>query len=280
MSPTRILRSLRLAAAPLLALGTMVLTAAAPGGAAALPSPFQSPGISPPGANDFECRPTAAHPYPVVLVHGTFEDMTISWNLISPALKEQGYCVFALDYGNRGTAPVEEGARQLGAFVDRVLAATHTHRVLIVGHSQGGMMPRYWMRFLGGATKVEGLVGLVPSNHGTTNPGAPIVAPACPSCAEQESGSAFIEKLNAGFETYARVEYTVVTTTHDEVVTPYTSALLQGTSVTNVVLQDDCPLDTVEHVGIQYDPVALQWIENALARNGRADPGFTPVCLP
>src|SRR5437879_8419484 len=46
-----------------------------------------TPGISPPGANDWSCRPTALHPYPVVLVHGTFGDMTVSWNLISPVLK-------------------------------------------------------------------------------------------------------------------------------------------------------------------------------------------------
>jgi hypothetical protein len=37
----------------------------------------------------------------VVLVHGTFADMTVSWNLISPALKASGYCVFALDYLGR-----------------------------------------------------------------------------------------------------------------------------------------------------------------------------------
>jgi triacylglycerol lipase len=214
-------------------------------------------------------------------VHGTFEDMTMSWNLISPALKQQGYCVFALDYGSRGTAPVEDSAKQLAAFVDRVLAATRAGRVLIVGHSQGGMMPRYYMRFLGGVGKVEGLVGLVPSNHGTTNPGAPIAGQlSCPSCIEQEFDSPFIEHLNAGFETYPQVNYTVITTTHDEVVTPYTSALLAGRSVTNVVLQTDCNIDPSEHVGIQYDVAALQWVENALARNGRADPGFSPVCVP
>ncbi len=52
--------------------------------------------------------------------------------------------------------------------MQKVLAATGAKQVDIVGHSQGGMMPRYYLRFLGGAAKVETLVGLAPSNHGTT----------------------------------------------------------------------------------------------------------------
>ena len=56
-----------------------------------------------------------------MLVHGTFGDMTVSWNLISPRLKQDGYCVFALDYGHRGTDPIEESAAELRDFVNRVL---------------------------------------------------------------------------------------------------------------------------------------------------------------
>jgi triacylglycerol lipase len=248
-------------------------------GAAAEGQPRASPGASPPGANDPGCRPAAGHPDPVVLVHGTYGDMTVSWNELSPMLRDLGYCVFALDYGNRGTGPVEQSAAQLGVFVDQVLAATHASQVLIVGHSQGGMMPRYWMRFLGGAAKVRGLVGLAPSNHGTDVPAAPLAADlGCTSCGEQVAGSDFLTRLNAGGDTLPGIDYTVVETRFDEVVIPWYYAYLSGPRVTNVTLQDGCPLDRVDHLGILYDPVALQWVVDALDHGGRADPGFRPVC--
>src|SRR6478752_10160199 len=66
------------------------------------------PGTPPPGSNDWSCRPTAAHPRPVVLVHGLLANMTDNWQTMSPLLANNGYCVFALTYGNRGTAPLDE----------------------------------------------------------------------------------------------------------------------------------------------------------------------------
>jgi triacylglycerol lipase len=260
--------------------GVLVALALALVCAAPASAQLPSPGISPPGANDWSCRPSSAHPYPVVLVHGTFGDMTVSWNLISPRLKQAGYCIFALDYGDRATGPIEASAAQLRDFVDRVLAATGARKVSLVGHSQGGMMPRYYIKFLGGAGKVDDLIGLAPSNHGTSNPGALVLdaVGVCDSCAQQATGSAFLTNLNAGDETPGNVAYTVVETRYDEVVIPYTSAFLSG--ATNVLLQTRCPLDVAEHLSIIYDAVALRWVQNALGRPGPADPGFRPSCLP
>src|SRR6202000_1591109 len=51
---------------------------------------------SPPGANNWSCKPSAAHPYPVILVHGTFADMSDSWQALSPLLRNDGYCALAL----------------------------------------------------------------------------------------------------------------------------------------------------------------------------------------
>lgn len=247
-------------------------------GAVSAPAQAPEPG-SPPGANDFSCKPTKGHTRPIVLAHGTGGDMTISWNVISPTLVDDGYCVFALDYGNRGTGPIEESAAELGIFIDRVLAATGARKVAVVGHSQGGMMPRYYMKFLGGRRKVAELVGLVPSNHGTTSPAA-LLFPGCEACRQQAAGSDFMRKLNAGDETPGkRISYTQITTRYDQIVTPFTSAFLRGPKTTNVVLQDACPANRTEHIGIIFDRVAIEFVENALHRQGRpANPDFRPRC--
>jgi len=226
------------------------------------------------------------HPYPVVLVHGTFGNMQVSWNAIVPPLKRLGYCVFALDYGNsplqgiNGTGDIPTSAGQLKTFIGKVLRATGAAKVSIVGHSQGGMMPRYYMKFLGGVSKVDDLVGLSPSNHGTTTPTAPLAGPSCPACTQQVAGSEFMTKLNAGDETPAPASYTVIETNLDEVVTPYQSEFLpKGDRVTNILLQDRCLTDSTEHVGIIQDAVAIQWMLGALGRPGPADPAFVPDCM-
>ncbi len=277
--------AMRVLAVLLATLGLAVASAAGPAHAASEPLPPQ--GSPPPGANDFACKPPTRHPYPVVLVHGTFGNMGVSWNAIAPVLERLGYCVFALDYGNsplpgiNATGDIPTSARQLSTFVGKVLAATGARKVSIVGHSQGGMMPRYYLKFLGGATRVDDLVGLSPSNHGTTTPGAAVAGPLCVACAQQAAGSPFLQALNAGDQTPGPVSYTVVETRYDEVVTPYESEFLPETSahrVTNVLLQDRCPADVIDHVGIIYDPVAIQLMLNALGRPGPADRAYQPDC--
>ena len=204
--------------------------------------------------------------------------MTDSWEALSPLLANHGYCVFAFNYGGssagnpiQATGPIETSAQQLSAFVDRVRTTTGAAKVDLVGHSQGGLMPRYYLRFLGGA-KVGALVGLAPSNHGTTLFGLTELAatlgggseslPGCGACGEQVKGSAFLAKLNAGHETEPGVRYTVIETKYDDVVTPYTSAFLTG--ATNIRLQDGCPVDFGDHLAIAADPVALADVLNAL----------------
>src|SRR6202000_637983 len=56
----------------------------------------------PPGPNDWTCRPTKAHPEPVVLVHGLTGNQATNWQTYAPLLKNNGYCVDAVTYRQSG----------------------------------------------------------------------------------------------------------------------------------------------------------------------------------
>ena len=91
---------------------------------AACPSAASAAAPSPPGAN-LPCTPTTAHPYPVVLVHGTFENRFDDRQTMSPALEAAGY-----------VGEIERSARELRDFVAAVRAQTGPAKVSLLGHSQ------------------------------------------------------------------------------------------------------------------------------------------------
>ncbi|MDP3968613.1 MAG: alpha/beta fold hydrolase [Nocardioides sp.] len=248
--------------------------------AAAAPVPLPAFDVPPAGANDYQCRPQRKQ-RPVILVHGTFGDQKSLLDPLSAALVDAGYCVFSFDYGNRATGPIEDSAQELKRYTRRVLRATGAKKVSMVGHSQGGMMPRYYLKFLGGAKRVDDLVGIAPSNHGTeytseSGPGAllnPAVQYLCYACVQQGSGSRFLTSLNAGDETPGRVSYTQIITRYDQVVVPATNGYLApGRRTTNVAVQDVCPHDPSEHLMIPTSKTTIALVLDALGHRGPARP--------
>jgi len=243
---------------------------------------------TPPGANDWTCKPTDAHPRAVVLVPGLSGNGARDYYAAAPLLANHGYCVFMFDYRDRGLETIEDAAAELAPFIDRVLAATGTTQVDVVGHSQGGMMPRYYTKFLGGAGKVHTLIGISPINHGTTLFGVAtlardtgvndaVTAQVCPACAEDVAGSAFMHKLNDGGDTLPGVRYTVIGTRYEEIISPDESQFLAGRAVTNILLQDQCPIDFVDHLASSYDSIALHDMLNALDPPHATKPACTVV---
>ena len=294
--------------------------------------------VNQPGVASPSCVPSPAHPDPVVLVHGTFANENFTWQALAPMLANAGYCVYGLNYGatswttgggdhSFGIDRIESSAAQLALVVTEALSWTtepaggHPARVDVVGHSQGGLMPRYFIEHgwdcaalvvtayatqctqddatgTSGASLVHEMIGMAPSNHGADAYGlVPIferlfgsntwTTPesfGCGSCDEQEAGSPFLAALNGpggSLEAAPGVLYTVLETADDEVVTPapnalaaaqgeWPSAFLHGPAgqVRDVRLQDQCPTDATDHIGIVYDPVALWDVMAALAGDG------------
>jgi triacylglycerol esterase/lipase EstA (alpha/beta hydrolase family) len=234
------------------------------------------------GVNDWSCRPSATHPRPVVTAHGLFGNGPGNFLAAAPLLASQGYCVFTPTYGQSvipgvgGTDYVQNSAREFGGYVDKVLAATRASKVDVLGHSEGGIMPRYYLKYLGGAAKVHHFVALAPPNHGTTMsgiaelaklfPGAArlLVGGLCKACLQLVDGADFIEDLNSGGETQPGVRYTVIVSTTDVLVTPTSTSFLSGPDVHNIVIQDEHPGAVIGHIQLAYDPISLGYVSAAL----------------
>lgn len=254
---------------------------------------------APPGANDWNCKPTAEHPRPVLLIHGTWMNAYNGFAFMGQPLKDAGFCTFTFNYGRAnlvqgggvgsvlpgtmGTGYIQDSAKQLAVFVDRVLEATGAAEVDIVAHSQGGSMSNWYTKFEGGADKVDKLITFGATHHGTTLDGIGALGRAINnfgidilgfieifvghSGIQQTVGSDFINELNADGDTVAGVDYTVVGTRYDEVTTPYDLTFLQpgpGATVRNITLQDGCDQDLSDHLTMMYSPRALSIALQAL----------------
>jgi triacylglycerol lipase len=239
----------------------------------------------PPGANDFDCEPTARHPRPVVLVHGLLGNKNTNWQTYAPLLKNNGYCVFALTYGVPAGTPVgadqfggltrmQESAEQLKAFVARVLRRTGAREVDLVGHSEGTLMPNYYVKFLDGARHVNRYVAIAPLWHGTriASLGTTVarlfdvpddrVLPVCSACTQFAPDSRFLKRMRRGGVAVDGVKYTNIVTKYDELVLPYTSGIQRG--MRNHVLQDLCRQDLSEHFQVVASPVVARVVLNTL----------------
>jgi len=282
----------------------LLVTAAAPASAAPLPVGGVGTAVhnfvwSPnavAGANNWSCKPSAAHPNPVVLVHATGVNLGTNWVALSPMLANAGYCVYAFNYGMTwlslgrigGLGDITASAKVLSSFVDRVRTSTGAAKVDLVGHSQGGMMPNYYLKKLGGASKVRTMIGLSPSNHGTTLSGVVTLGinlnligfantilwgSGLSGLQQQMSTSTFQKNLWVGGDTVPGPRYVVIQTKYDLVVTPYTNAYLSGGE--NILIQDQCPNDRVGHVGMFADGPVLANVMNELGPNV---PNFKATC--
>ncbi|HEX3976604.1 MAG TPA: hypothetical protein VHW96_10085 [Solirubrobacteraceae bacterium] len=280
MTAVRTMRAASLAAVALV----LALVPAAASAAYASPN-RPGPALSVPAAKlaaALKCTGTlrgASHA-PVLLVPGTALNPTTDYGYgWEPALSKLGwpYCAVTLPGNAMGDIQV---AGEYVVYAIRTMYAAYGGRIDVVGHSQGGMVPRWALRFWPDTrAMVDDLVGLSPSNHGTLD-AIPACAQSCaPAFWQQRSNAAFIAALNSAQETFPGISYTNVYTNTDEVVVPNfgpaASSSLSGGggAIANVAIQSVCPADLTEHLGIGiYDNTAYQLALDALTHPGPADP--------
>ena len=152
-------------------------------------------------------------------------------------------------------------------------------KVDVVGHSQGGMNPRWALRWWPELrSMVDDYVGLAPDAHGGANVDLMCAKGSCPpSIWQQRYESNLVRAMNSGGETFPGISYTAAWTDYDQFLNPPGKpvggepTMIKG--ATNIRIQDICPGDTADHVAIGvYDPVAFAVIVDALTHPGPADP--------
>jgi triacylglycerol esterase/lipase EstA (alpha/beta hydrolase family) len=217
---------------------------------------------------------------PVLLVPGTTATPTsnFSWNYERAFTTQHiPWCAVTLPEHAMGDIQV---AGEYVVYAIRTMHALSQRKIEILGHSQGGMVPRWALRFWPDTrAMVDDVIGMAPSNNGTVDAYAlcPPLIGCAPAIWQQEYKSPFMRALNSDAQTFAGISYTQIYTKIDEIVTPNldeagSSSLHTGAGqIANIAVQDICPGHVTDHLLIgTADPVAYALVMDALDHSGPA----------
>lgn len=166
---------------------------------------------------------------PILFVHG-WNSNSSTWNTMVSRFAADGWTPSELNNWSYNTSQSNATtAQQIATKVNQILAATGATKVDLISHSMGGLSTRYYVKNLGGGSKVDDFVSLGGPNHGTNT------AYFCFStaCSEMRPGSSFLKSLNAGDETPdVGVNWLTWWSPCDEVINPDSSVALNGATNT------------------------------------------------
>lgn len=209
---------------------------------------------------------------PVIVVNGLF-GFEFAYDPLVARLRADGYQVYDFELPTLGTQDIHLSAQALDTFADQVRSATGAARVDLVGHSEGGLVSRTYVKYYGGADEVDSLITLGTPNNGTAV--ANIVSffslgtcVGITACEQMTIGSAFLADLNAGDDSIGSVRYTNIATVVDELVQPYTSSYLNAAdgNITNIALQSQCWARYPGHLGLILDGAVYSGVQDALEK--------------
>jgi triacylglycerol esterase/lipase EstA (alpha/beta hydrolase family) len=184
---------------------------------------------------------------PILFVHGYTESGSL-WNTMIGRLEKDGWTKASLNNWTYNTSQSNvTTAKEVATKVTEILKASGASKINLITHSMGALSTRYYIKNLGGESKVEDWVSLGGPNHGTSTANWCFQA----SCTEMRANSTFLNQLNAGDETPGAVHYGTWWSPCDEIINPHTSVILTGASNTEAECVSHVALTTNEKVYTQ-----------------------------
>jgi triacylglycerol esterase/lipase EstA (alpha/beta hydrolase family) len=194
--------------------------------------------------------PTALQHDPILFIHG-YGGAADNFCTMIGRFRADGWTdneLYAYDYSFVTSFATD--AEDIRDQVNAILARTGAARVDIITHSAGAVSSRYYIKNLGGDSKVDAWVSLAGPNHGTDTADNCSFTP----CLEIRLGSTFLATLNAGDETPGLVRYATWWSACDETINPDNSVLLAGA----VNHEAAC----LAHFNFLIDPVVYQQVRD------------------
>jgi len=217
---------------------------------------------------------------PVLLVPG-YGGNTTSLGRLATTLQATGRDVTIVELAGDGRGDLRQQAGVLERAADQALHRTSASSVDVVGYSAGGVIARLWVKDFGGGGVARRVLTLGSPHHGTDLAGvaSDITPDTCPeACLQLAPESDFMRALNAGDDTPGGPLWISIWTTDDEVVTPPTSARLDG--ALNFSLQSICPRAAeLTHSGLPTDASVIAIAVQELDRSTPSTP-LASVCVP
>lgn len=209
---------------------------------------------------------------PVLLVHGTGVTRRQNWGWnYWQVLPEAGFEVCWVQLPKAATGDIQVASEYV-AWAYGFMRRKSGEKIDVLGHSQGGLEPRWAVKYFSTRKSVGDYIALASPNHGTRQANELASLGGCiPACWQMRRGSRFITTLNDGGETPGRIHYTSIYATTDELVQPVGTQSLQGG--TNINIQDRCPGRPVDHGSIVGDGAVYRLVLDALTHRGPARAG-------
>ena len=191
----------------------------------------------------------------MLLLHGFLATPRAVSGLAS-RLRRSGFCAHDVDlggvFGRFNARPIDELARVVAERVEELVHHHRCERVALVGHSEGGLIGRYYVQRLNGASYVRHLVTL-----GTPHRGTPwaysgyLLGSVVPSLRQMAPGSPLVRDLDDdGFPRGVRL--TSIYSQRDPICPPSSCRLevRQRAHLKNVEVTQGGHLAFLFHVGI------------------------------
>lgn len=194
--------------------------------------------------------PPAPAPLPILLVHGVLCNAGV-WQPFARWLAARGVGpVYTISYGPP-LAPIDAFVEQVAAKLDAIRAATGADRVVVVGHSMGGLVMRAYLRDHGGR-RIARLVTLGTPHEGSVH--AWIAAGAC--LAQMRPGNAWLAAL--GPPPADAPPIVSLWSWHDSMVAPQTSS--------RIAFGDNVELAGVAHNALLRDQRVFEQVLGQIRR--------------